>query len=229
MAKGCTVCQSEHRHSVDVGLTHRISHRVLAARFGLSVDSVQRHAANHLSPVQRAAILAAQKPTPIDPEALAASESSSLLCQLVTQRARLQATAEMAASMGDVRASVSAEGAITSNLALVAKLLGMIIQKHDVRSTSLLVSPDYLALRSTLHAALRPYPEAARAVAAALYAMESEAAADITARARAKTPMLIEHEAGGTPTPGGKNDEPAAGAGAALKSTQNLKIEPPPC
>ena len=39
----------------------------------------------------------------------------------------------MAVDYGDVRAAVSAEGAITANLQLVSRLLGMIVQRHDVR------------------------------------------------------------------------------------------------
>lgn len=188
----CTICAHAARHQVDVGLTHRVPHRVLAARFGLSKDAIGRHAANHLSPVQRAAILAAAKPTAIDLDALRTSETEGLLAQLVTQRARLQAHSELAATLGDVRGAVAAEGAITSNLTLVAKLLGQLVQHHDVRHTSILISPDYLRLRATLVAALRPYPEAARAVGAALHAMEAEAATDITARA-GKAPLTIEH------------------------------------
>jgi hypothetical protein len=93
---------------------------------------------------------------------------------------------------------VAAETAITANLTLVAKLLGQLVQVHDVRHTNLLVSPDYLKLRSTLIAALKPFPDAARAVGAALHRLESDAATDITAAAgkgRARPePVLIEHE-----------------------------------
>jgi hypothetical protein len=79
-----------------------------------------------------------------------------------------------------VRGCVAAEGAITSNLALVGKLLGMIVQRHDVRSTSILISSDYLALRQAIVTALRPYPAAAQAVGAALHQLEAEAAESIT-------------------------------------------------
>jgi hypothetical protein len=147
----------------------------------------------------RAAILTAQAPSSIDLDALQASESEGLLSQLVHQRARLQQHVATAIDFGDIKAAISAEGAITANLALVGKLLGMIVQRHDVRSTSLLISPDYLRLRSTLIDALRPFPEAAKAVGAALHRLESDAATDITAAASKRParpePVLIEHEA----------------------------------
>ena len=97
----------------------------------------------------------------------------------------------MAVDFGDIKAAISAEGAITSNLALVGKLLGMIVQRHDVRSTSLLISADYLAVRQAIVSALRPFPEAAQAVGAALHRLESDAATAITQRA-GKAPVTID-------------------------------------
>jgi hypothetical protein len=177
----------------------------LADRFDVSKDAICRHAANHLSPVQRAAILAQRKPTDIDLDALRTSESEGLLAQLVTQRARLQGHAELAASLGDVRGAVSAESAITGNLALVGKLLGQLVQVHDVRHTSILISADYIRLRTTIVQALRPFPDAAQAVGRALAALEADAARDITAAAgkpAKPAPRLIEHEAA-PPLPAG--------------------------
>ncbi|MBR0796114.1 hypothetical protein JQ615_12010 [Bradyrhizobium jicamae] len=179
-------------------MAHGIANNALARRFNLSADSIGRHAANHVSPALRASILTAQAPSAIDLEALQASESEGLLSQLVHQRARLQQHSQMAIDYGDIKAAISAEGAITSNLALVGKILGMIVQRHDVRSTSLLISADYLAMRQAIVTALRPFPEAARVVGAALHRLESEAAAAITERAGKRQarpePVLIEHE-----------------------------------
>lgn len=188
----CTVCASKHRAQIELAIVHRVPGRVIAARFGVSKDSVYRHAHSHLSPVQRAALLAAQRPTAVDLDALRTSESEGLLSQLVAQRARLQQTAELSLELGDVRGAVSAESAITANLALVGKLLGQLVQIHDVRHTNLLISPDYLELRRTLIAALRPFPEAARAVSSALHRLETEAAAEMAKPVR-EAPVVLEH------------------------------------
>jgi hypothetical protein len=190
--KACTVCTSKHRHSIELGLVARVSAAALAQRYGVNKHAVLRHGHNHLSPAQRAALLSAQRPTDIDLEALRVSESEGLLHQLVAQRARLQQHAELAGELGDVRGAISAEGAITANLSLVGKLLGQLVQRHDVRHTSLLVSPDYLKLRAALVTALRPFPEAARAVGAALHLLESDAAKEITDAAK-PAPVMIEH------------------------------------
>ena len=191
----CTICRHDKRHQIELGLVYRVPASVLARRFNVGEDSLHRHRQNHLSPQVMAAILAAQKPTDIDLEALQASESEGLLAQLVTQRARLQTHSEMATDLGDVRSAVACERAITSNLELVGKLLGQLVQRHEVRSTNLLVSPDYLQLRSVLVSALAPFPEAARAVAAVLHQLESKAASDITANAAKGKPLMLEAKA----------------------------------
>ncbi|MCK1525616.1 hypothetical protein [Bradyrhizobium sp. 17] len=188
----CSICKHKSRHQIEIGLAHGIAHNALARRFNVSADAVGRHAANHVSPAMRAAILTAQKPTEIDLEALQASEQEGLLSQLVHQRARLQQHVATAIDFADIKAAIGAEGAITANLALVGKLLGMIVQRHDVRSTSLLISADYLAVRQAIVNALRPFPEAARAVGAALHRLESDAAHDITRRAGKPAPVLID-------------------------------------
>ena len=140
-----------------------------------------------------AAILAAQKPTVVDLEALQRGETEGMLAQLVTQRARLQQHSDLALELGNGTAAIAAERAITSNLELVAKLLGTIVQRHEMTHTSILViSADYLQLRQSIVAALKPYPEAARAVGEALYEMEADAARDITHR---KRPLVLEGEA----------------------------------
>ena len=99
----CTICEHERRHQIEIGLVYQVPLRVLARRFGVSADALHRHKQNHLSPQVAAAILAAQKPSAIDLEALQASESEGLLAQLVAQRARLQTHSELATDLGDVR------------------------------------------------------------------------------------------------------------------------------
>jgi hypothetical protein len=100
---------------------------------------------------------------------------------------------EIAFEQGEVSAAASVERAITNSLELTSRLLGMIIQHHEVRSTSILVSTDYLRLRSSILAALKPYPDAARAVSTALANLESEAAKEISER---KAPLLLEASPG---------------------------------
>ena len=172
MARHCTVCQSEHRPQVELGLVHGLSAQTLATRFGLSKDAIGRHARRHLSPATAAAILTASNPTAIDLDALTEREGSALLANLVVQRARLAETARTAAESGELGTAVAAERAIGANLETTGKLLQRFVMRRETVSTHLLLSPDWLATRATILRALAAFPEAGRAVADALIAME---------------------------------------------------------
>jgi hypothetical protein len=190
MGAKCSCCSSPYRREIDLALVARVPCSVIGRRFGVSNDSVERHAKHHLSAVQAAALASAMRPSGIDLDALRESEGSSLLGQLLAQRANLQVIGQAAFEAGNHQAAIAAERAVTDNLDLLSKVLGLIITKHEVRSTSLLISPDYLALRHALVEALRPYPEAARAVGAALRLLEDKAADDIKAKANGGPPLI---------------------------------------
>jgi hypothetical protein len=156
---------------------------VIGQRFDISCDSVQRHAKHHLSAVQAAALATAVTPSAIDLDQLREAEGSSLLGQLVAQRATLQSYGQAAFEAKNYQAAVAAERAVTNNLDLLSKVLGLIITKHEVKSTALLISPDYLQLRHCLVEALRPFPDAMASVGRALHELESRAAEDIRSKA----------------------------------------------
>jgi hypothetical protein len=186
----CGICVHPQRHLIELAMMHRVPVRVLARRFpDVGHDCFFRHRRNHMPPQLKAALLAAVHPTEVDLEQLERSESEGLLGSLVSQRARLQLLSELAFEAGEISAATSVERAITQSLELTSKLLGMIVQRHDVRSTSILISADYLQLRGAIIGALKPYPEAARAVGAALAELELSAAKDITESGR---PLLLE-------------------------------------
>ncbi len=185
----CKVCFHDKRHLIELGLVMGTPYSVLGKRFGLSDWTLSNHRHNHLTSAQKAAIIAAVTPEKIDLEQLERSESEGLLASLVGQRARLQQLVELALEFGNIQGGVSAERAITSNLELVGKLLGQLVTRHEVRSTSILISPDYIRLRQAIIAALKPHPDAARAVGRALHELETEAATEISA---SKRPLLLE-------------------------------------
>jgi hypothetical protein len=193
MGAKCSCCGSPHRREIDLALVARVPCSVIGRRFGVSNDSVERHAKHHLSAVQAAALASAMKPSAIDLDALRESEGSSLLGQLLAQRANLQVIGQAAFEAGNHQAAIAAERGIVANLDLLSKVLGLIIHKSETRSTALLISPDYLELRHALVEALRPFPDAMAAVGKALHELESKAADDITARANGGKPLTIEH------------------------------------
>jgi hypothetical protein len=195
----CTICHHNARNAIELALVHRTPLRVIARRYGVSKDALYRHRKLHLTAAMNAALLTASKP--IDATELARlqkSESENMLATLAAQRARLQITSDLSASWGHMPTMVQAERAITSNLELTSKLLGMITQHHSVEHVNLLVSPSYLELRHALVAALRPHPAAAADVARVLHELEAKAAAAIKERAAASNgkapPLVIEHQ-----------------------------------
>jgi hypothetical protein len=194
LAKGkagiCSCCTSPNRRLIDVALVARVPWPVIAKRFDVSRDSVKRHGKHHLSAVQAAALATHLRPEAIDLEALQRSEGESLLGQLLAQRATLQTYGQAAFEAKNYQAAISAERGVTANLDLLSKVLGLIITKHEVRSTSILISPDYLALRHALVEALRPFPDAMAAVGKALHELEAKAAADIRSKANGGRPLI---------------------------------------
>jgi hypothetical protein len=193
----CTICTHDKRHAIEIGLVHRVPLRVLATRYNCGFHCLHRHRKNHLSPSTTAAILAAAHPAEIDVEKLRQSEAEGLLSALLCQRARLQQHADMALELGSIHIAVNAESKITESLRLTAQLTNQLVQHHEVTHRNVLVSESYLQLRQVLLNALKAHPAAMRDVAAALHRLETEAAADITARAakgNGKAPLVIEHE-----------------------------------
>jgi hypothetical protein len=187
----CQVCNSPHRHSVDVALAHGLGHDAIGKRYDLSPHSVQRHGKNHLSPQMMAAVQHALHPSAVDLDALKVSEGENLMHNLLHQRARLASHIELAVAIGDPSAAIRGEAAITNNLQLVSKLLGVLVNVHETRHQHILTHPDYLRLREVLLKALAPFPEARIAVGRALAGIETQAAEDIT-KAAGRAPITIE-------------------------------------
>jgi hypothetical protein len=187
----CGACRHERRHLIDIGLVCQVPRSTLAARFEISEDTLARHAANHLPPQVRAAILTQMKPSEIDLEALQRNESESLLASLISQRARLATMAAQALEADLPGIAVRCEASILSNLELVSKLLGQLVHRTEITSRSILISPDYLRLRAILIEELLPHPEIASRIAERIAALENEAAAELTLKPNA-APILIE-------------------------------------
>ncbi len=165
----------------------------MADRFDVSEDTLARHAANHLPPQAKAAILTQLRPSEIDLEQLQRSESESLLAHPISQRARLATMAAQALEADLPGVAVRCEAAVLQNLELVSRLLGQLVSRTEITSRSILLTPDYLKLRSILVEELRGHPEIASRIAARIAAIELDAAAEITAKAN-KAPIMIEHQ-----------------------------------
>lgn len=183
MARLCQVCNHPRRAEIELALARRVPYRTLEARYNVGKDPLSRHKKEHMPEQLQASLMATARPTGVDLDALRKSESEGLLQTIVFQRAKLFSLLDEAEEVGDHRAAAQIHGRITKNAEFTAKLLGEITTAAQHTTNNLIVSQDYLELRSALVQALRPYPKARRAVAEVLQNMEATA-----------PPQAIEHD-----------------------------------
>jgi hypothetical protein len=184
MAKPCSVCAHREKSAIDLALARHVAVRALSKRYAVGVDSIYRHQKHHLPPQLRATLLAGPD-LEVDLDKLRETESQSLLANLIALRRRLLSAVDVAEEHQDANMLARVASQIHTNLELTAKLLGDLGQGGTVVN-NILIQPQYVEMRISLVDALRPYPEAARAVAATLHRIESKAADTITATANAR-------------------------------------------
>jgi hypothetical protein len=156
----------------------------IARKYNISVAAAFRHKAK-LPPQLKAALAAHALRPAEDLEKLRIDESESLLCHLAAQRARLLLTQDACIEAEQFSLVAQLAHGIHRNLELVGKYLGE-FASHSTQTTinNVLVLPAYVELRVELVNALRPFPDAARAVASVLHQIESKAADAIAADPR---------------------------------------------
>ena len=110
-------------------------------------------------------------------EKLRTEESEGLLQGLATQRARLLLAQDKALEDDNGQLVATLANGIHRNLELVGRYLGEMQQHSTQTVVNVLLTPQYLELRTKLIRALAPFPGARRAVAATLHETEGVAAA----------------------------------------------------
>ena len=179
----CTICQHRERAGIDLALARGVSVRALTTRYGLSRDALYRHQSKHLPPQLRASLVAGPD-LDIDLDKLRETESQSLLANLVNLRGRLFSSLDVAEENGDGNMLARVAGQLHNNLELTAKLLGDLSSGNSTTINNVLVMPQYVEMRVELVNALKPFPEAARAVANVLHTIEHKVAEAIKADKR---------------------------------------------
>jgi hypothetical protein len=148
----------------------------IAKRFGYSEKAVMRFRDRMPQQLKAAIVAAALKPKEADLDALRIDESEGILGNLAHQRARLLVCQDECMEAGVVEQVARLSGVIHKNIELTGRYLGLFAQHHVSSQVNIMVSEDYLRLRHALTMALRPFPEARRAVAAELHRVEGELA-----------------------------------------------------
>jgi hypothetical protein len=159
MPRTCTICQHPQRRAIDCALASGASHRELSAKYRVSEDSVTRHANGHLPRILAKAA-----------EAAAVSHADSLLEQVQGLQDRAMGILQTAEEAGDLRMALSAIREARGCLELLAKLSGELQQEGAI---NLIVSPQWVQIRTVLLQALAPHGEARAAVAHALLELET--------------------------------------------------------
>jgi hypothetical protein len=168
--------------AIDLALARGVSVRALARRYKVGADSLYRHQTNHLPPQLRAQLIAGPD-LDIDLDRLRETESQSLLANLIALRGRLFSSLDVAEECGDGNMLARVAGQLHHNLEITGKLLGD-LGTGPVSVTNVLIQPMYVEMRVELVRALRPFPDAARAVAAVLHTIEHKAADAVRADTR---------------------------------------------
>jgi hypothetical protein len=154
MPRSCTVCEHSERGSIDRALVSGASNRSVASLYDVSEAAVRRHKTNHLP----AKLVMAE-------QAAEVAEAGGLLSQVQGLQGRALAILDKAETAGDLRTALGAIREARGNLELLAKLLGELDERPVV---NVLVSPQWVELRTLIVGALDAHPEALGAVVGAI-------------------------------------------------------------
>ena len=155
--RACTICTHPERDGIDSALVAGESTSKLAGRYRtIHERALRRHRDNHLP----AKLILAH-------EAGEVATAVNLLEEVQNLQWRTLAILDKAEGTGDLRTALGAIREARGNLELLAKLLGEL----DERPVNVLISSEWLELRTVIVTALEPHPEAQGAV---LKAIEGE-------------------------------------------------------
>jgi hypothetical protein len=158
MPRHCTVCTHPQRLAIDQALVAGRSTYDLAAVYGLSPDALSRHFAAHVPADLKKARQERETEQALD--IVKQLKAINMATLTVLNEARLA---------GQPDRVLRAADRVQRQLELQAKLLGELDERPQV---NVLVSAEWVAVRTTLLRALERHPEARADAAIALLALE---------------------------------------------------------
>jgi hypothetical protein len=167
----------------------------IARDYGLCRMSVWRHWKRHVPADRKERLrLGASRNPGLDLDALKRREGESLLANLVAERVRLLTLADAAEVARDFLTAIKASSALLKFYDLQARLLGE-IRTGGTTINTVFLSGDWFRLRRVIAEALRPFPDAQRAVLTAVRELEAAGGAEVnTAHAIELPPPPVERE-----------------------------------
>ncbi len=158
MPRSCTICGHPNREAIDKALVGGASNRSVASLYDVSEAAVRRHKANHL-PAKLVMAQAAEE----------VAQADTLLEQVRDLQRRALDILDKAEEAGELRTALGAIREARGNLELLAKLLGELDERPV---TNILVSAEWVSVRTAMMEALDTYPQARVAVAGRLSELE---------------------------------------------------------
>jgi len=176
----CQVCRHPDRWRLELLRAGGAGLDVLAAKFGLSRDSIHRHWHDHVSDESKAGYLCG----PAEIEKLAAKaaiEGDSVLDYLKLCRTTLVGSLAAMTEAGDGRGAAYIAGQLTKTLETIAKVtgeLGSLASSINITNNNVAIinSPQFATLQATMLRALAPFPDARGAVVLALRDLDAQPA-----------------------------------------------------
>jgi hypothetical protein len=184
----CQVCNHPQRPQIDLAIALGCAKRQIGERFKLSADAVWRHGRAHLTPEMKAALATKILQREGDMRRVLLEEGVGIVDALKAVRGPLFGLFLAAVDVGDSKAAAGLAGRLHESLALSAKVTGALAPHAGVTITNVLLSPDFMKLRSELLRVLARHPEARAEVAAVFRSAGERAAAEM----RAGEPRLVE-------------------------------------
>ncbi len=154
VGRPCSVCSHPERRSIDVALVSREAFRAISCRYHVGRESLRRHAQVHI-PQQLAKAHEAEE----------VARADDLLGQLRGLRAKVVSLLYKAEQAGELRTAVAAAKEARQNLETLAKVRGELDERPVV---NVLISSEWLQLRTLIIRAVQPHPEALADVLKAL-------------------------------------------------------------
>lgn len=171
----CTICKHKERQRIELAMAAGTSRRAIASRFSVSADAAWRHWTRHVSPHMKAAYVTKSLRPGVELAKLAEEEGGGLLEHLKAVRQKLLVMLDSAIECADRNGAANVSGRLHENFALAARLTGELV-KHlpptSMTQININTSPQFLSLQARLIEALAPFPEARRAVIAALRSVD---------------------------------------------------------
>jgi len=157
MPRTCTICKHADREAINAALIEGQAYRNVSVRFGTSVASLQRHKAEHM-PVALAKAREVREANDI-------SFADDLFAQLKALRNKAVKILNTAEAAGDLRTALLALREARATIELLLEVEGEINRNPQI---NILISPEWIELRTVILRTLAPFPEARFALADAL-------------------------------------------------------------